>query len=141
MTYSKMRRLGRSIACSLSLLAFVGCSAANTETLPLSGATDGGHDDGASSHDGSRASDAAADGPVCTDPRITNDPACPASYSSGNQGKPCAPIGLMCGYAGAGDGTPDGCFSTAAMWCRGDAGSGAAAGSTGASTGTWTVAQ
>jgi len=76
------------------------------------------------------------DGHVCSYPPVNNDPRCPASYSFTYAQSTCAPIGLTCAYPGQGDGTNDGCYATAMMWCRGDAGDADAGG-----VGTWVLAQ
>ncbi len=137
MAYSNLRLLGRVLAPCLSVIALVGCSAATSDVPTVEDtATDGGHD-GSASSDGSKT----ADGPICSYAPLANDPACPASYTYSFGGKACAPIGLMCGYPGAGDGTADGCFSTAMLWCRGDAGSGAGDAGADAGGGTWVAAQ
>ena len=72
----------------------------------------------------------------CTYPTVDNDPRCPGHYSYSYGGQPCPQIGLTCSYPGAGDGTSNGCFATAMLFCRGDAGAGDAGG-----PGTWTAAQ
>ena len=75
----------------------------------------------------------------CTYTAANNDARCPANYAHTFQGEACSPIGLSCSYPGAGDGTPNGCASTAILSCHGDGGaedSGADAG-----TGTWSAAQ
>ncbi len=79
------------------------------------------------------------DGAACAYSPTQNDARCPAAYSFTYQGKSCADVGLVCAYPGAGDGMADGCFSTAVMWCRGDAGAGDGGADGGA--GTWTVGQ
>lgn len=50
----------------------------------------------------------------------------------------CSPIGLTCAYPGQGDGTSNGCYSTAMGWCRSDAGD---AGDGEAGSGSWVLAQ
>jgi hypothetical protein len=71
-------------------------------------------------------------------PPVVNDPRCPASYSMSYFMTACSPIGLTCGYPGAGDPSSNGCPSTAMMWCRGDGG---ADDPDGGGTGVWVVAQ
>lgn len=91
----------------------------------------GGSRDGGG--DGGYANDA------CSYPPVANDPACPATYSYSYGGKPCSPIGLNCAYPGAGDGESNGCYATAELWCRGDAGAGG--GGADGGTGTWVFGQ
>jgi hypothetical protein len=69
----------------------------------------------------------------------TNPPNCPPRYSHSYMGQPCSPIGLTCAYPGQGDGTFDGGYATAMMWCRGPGGIGDAGGDAG--YGTWVIAQ
>ncbi len=69
------------------------------------------------------------------------DPRCPAMYSFSYFGMPCPAVGLSCAYPGAGDGTANGCFATAMMWCHGEGGVGDLDGGADAGPGTWTVAQ
>jgi hypothetical protein len=112
---------------------------------------DGGSADGNGKGDGassvSEAGDARSDGATddyppeastCVYPPVSNDSRCPATYRYSYFEQACSPIGLQCGYPGAGDGTPNGCWATASMWCRGDAGAGDG-GST--ASGSWIVAQ
>ncbi len=134
MSHLPILQFCRVLASCLSLAALAGCSAAPSNSAAAEVATDGGND-GGSRHDGSPT----ADGSVCSYAPITNDSACPATYSYGLSGKPCAPVGMMCGYPGVGDGTADGCFSTAALWCRADADAGD--GGADAGGGTWIAAQ
>lgn len=69
----------------------------------------------------SGAKDAAPD-VVCAYSPTHNDPGCPATYSHSYQDTPCAPVGLQCGYPGAGDEGPNGCNATAGLICHGDGG-------------------
>ena len=79
---------------------------------------------------------------ACVYTPVTNDPACPTVYSHTYGGRPCVPVGLMCGYPGKGDGQPNGCFSTAVLICTGDGGPGDLdAGEDGGRAGTWIVGQ
>lgn len=68
-----------------------------------------------------------------------NDPHCPSMYSFTKNGQPCSPVGLTCAYPGVGDQLSDGCFATAMLWCRGDAGTGDSGSDAG--SGSWTAAQ
>ena len=68
----------------------------------------------------------------CGYPPVQNEAGCPSSYSHSYGGQSCSPVGLTCAYPGAGDGTSNGCASTAMLFCNGDAG---------ADAGTFTAAQ
>ena len=71
-----------------------------------------------------------------------NDPRCPPTYSASRYGTSCYPVGLSCAYPGVGDGLPNGCYSTAMMWCKAPASDGGLdAGVDPAASGTWVVAQ
>src|SRR5262249_10333759 len=62
---------------------------------------------------------------TCSYPPIDTPPGCPPAYLFGYNGQPCPMEGLICAYAGAGDGQPDGCNATAQLFCTsqfGDAG-------------------
>ncbi len=128
-TRAALRRCMRSAA--LLALFIVGCGGGSQQVT-----TDGG--------DAAATSDALADAldaPLCSYPPENNDPRCPPSYSYSYGGQPCPAIGLTCAYPGAGDGTTDGCFATAMMFCHGDGGPGDLDGGVEAGAGTWTVAQ
>jgi hypothetical protein len=126
-----------------SALASLGACSSSTEVDVADAAADSGGGDGAVHDALGDARDGTSDAPVvCDYPPYANDPACPAQYAYTFGGKPCSPIGLQCAYPGAGDGESNGCFSTAMLWCRGDAGVTVDAGDAGdAGSGTWTAAQ
>jgi hypothetical protein len=65
--------------------------------------------------------DADAGAEVCSYPPAHNDPSCPPTYLEAREwcgsNKPCTKDSPTCSYPGAGDGMPDGCFSTAGASC------------------------
>ncbi|MGH7284257.1 MAG: hypothetical protein ACRELY_22245, partial [Polyangiaceae bacterium] len=123
---------------ALALLLAVACSSNNLGT----GNGDGGlieSDDIAAPLDSGKDS---TTNDACTYSPVDNDPACPATYSYTFSGQPCVPVGLECGYPGAGDGESNGCYATAVLICTGDAGPGDLdAGEDGGREGTWIAGQ
>lgn len=127
----------------LPLLVAAGATVGACSSAESSVSGDAGGDGGGTSDGHAQAKDSQPDVPVvCGYPPVANDPACPKAYTY-NSHAPCSPIGLNCSYPGAGDGTANGCYATAEMFCRGDVDSGADATGNGdaGGTGYWLSAQ
>jgi len=145
-----MRRAMRKLSGLIMVACGLGLGAACTSftsddscSIPCTGADAGGD---ATVTDG--AVDSGADGNVdCQYPDDAGNAAeCPATYSSSYQDTLCPQIGLSCAYPGKGDGTANGCYSTAVLLCNApDAGFGghdaAIFDGADAGSGFWTAAQ